>query len=167
MAHDPAFVALCDDARSRIREMTLDDLLDRQGRGVSLLLVDVREDREWSQGHMPHAVHLGKGVLERDIATIAAPDDPIVLYCGGGYRSALAADALQRMGATDAELVEDGKAAVYFAGNAVGPGGRERSFHTVVAMSGHLQVIAADPTSAANAAATLLQLVEIQDGTCA
>ena len=76
-------------------------------------------------------------------------------------------DALQRMGATDAELVEDGKAAVYFAGNAVGPGGRERSFHTVVAMSGHLQVIAADPTSAANAAATLLQLVEIQDGTCA
>ncbi len=96
MAHSSEFESLCVDAQARIREITLDELMARRG---ELLLVDVREDREWDRGAMPDAVHIGKGVIERDIVA-AVPDKStaLVLYCGGGFRSALAADSLQRMG---------------------------------------------------------------------
>jgi rhodanese-related sulfurtransferase len=99
MKHSPGFLRLVEDARVRIRETTPEEVARRLAAGPALVLVDVREDHEWSQGRARGAVHLGKGILERDIET-AVPDRDaeIVLYCGGGYRSALAADALQRMG---------------------------------------------------------------------
>ncbi|MGH7475138.1 MAG: rhodanese-like domain-containing protein [Longimicrobiales bacterium] len=99
MKHSQGFLALVDDAMQRVQEIDAAELLRRLEHGERLLLVDVREDHEWEQGHLPGAVHLGKGTIERDIET-RIPDQsaPIVLYCGGGYRSALAADAIQRMG---------------------------------------------------------------------
>ena len=99
MDHSPRFLALVDDAKRRVRELDIDELLALQRRGEPLHLVDVREDREWLAGHLPGAVHLGKGVIERDVER-HLPDlgAPVVLYCGGGFRSALAADALQIMG---------------------------------------------------------------------
>lgn len=90
---------MVDDARSRVRELTVADVRAMLERGEDFELIDVREDREWAAGHLPRARHLGKGVIERDIET-EIPDlgRRLVLYCGGGYRSALAADAIQRMG---------------------------------------------------------------------
>jgi rhodanese-related sulfurtransferase len=101
MIHSKEFEALCDDARRRIVEMSLDELLERQQRGEKLRLIDVREDDEWRAGHAVGAEHLGRGVIERDIVS-RAPDknQEMVLYCGGGYRSALAADSLGQMGYT-------------------------------------------------------------------
>lgn len=99
MKHSPGFLALVDDAKKRVREVTIDEVHGRQERGERFHLVDVREDREWQAGHIVGAMHLGKGVIERDIETaIPDHDADLVLYCGGGYRSALAADALQKMG---------------------------------------------------------------------
>ena len=96
MQHSNEFEALCDDARRRITEVTVDDVLARRNQ---LRLVDVREDDEWRAGHARGAEHIGKGVIERDIvAKVPDKSEEVVLYCGGGYRSALAADALQRMG---------------------------------------------------------------------
>lgn len=95
MAHSPEFDALCSDARTRIREL---DLGEWQAVRGTVVLVDVREDREWAEGHMPGAVHMGKGVIERDALSRWSKDTPLVLYCGGGFRSALAADNLQKMG---------------------------------------------------------------------
>jgi len=104
MAHSHAqgFTALVDDAKSRIREMTIDEYQRRVAAGENLVLVDIREDHEWVRGRLPGAVHMGRGILERDIEH-ALPDKatPIVLQCGGGYRSALSADSLQRMGYTN------------------------------------------------------------------
>jgi rhodanese-related sulfurtransferase len=102
MQHSPGFLALVGDARSRIREISVGETVARRARGEPVHLIDVREDREWDAGHAAGARHLGKGVLERDIE-VAIPDKaaPIVLYCGGGYRSALAADNLQKMGYTN------------------------------------------------------------------
>jgi rhodanese-related sulfurtransferase len=99
MKHTPAFEAIVNDAKSRIRETDVATVKARQDRGEHFHLVDVREDREWANGHLPHAIHLGKGVIERDIEK-AIPDTraEIILYCGGGFRSALAADNLQKMG---------------------------------------------------------------------
>jgi len=97
MAHSPEFAALCEDARSRITEITLDEWLDSAEQWT---LVDVREDREWEAEHIPGAVHCGRGVLERDALSQWDKSTPLVLYCGGGFRSALAADNLQRMGFT-------------------------------------------------------------------
>jgi len=98
MAHSVEFVALCEDARERVAEMQLDELLARRD---ALLLIDVREDREWQAGAMPGAIHLGRGVLERDVvAQVPDKTTELVLYCGGGYRSALAADNLRLMGYT-------------------------------------------------------------------
>jgi len=86
-------------ARERVRETTVEDVKARLDRGESFLLIDVREDKEWEQDHLPQAVHIGKGIIERDIEVLVPdPDAPMVLYCGGGFRSALAADSLQRMG---------------------------------------------------------------------
>lgn len=100
--HSPRFLKLVEDARSRIREVSIEEVKARLDRGASFHLVDVREDCEWICDHLPGAIHLGKGILERD-AEQRLPDTgaEIVLYCGGGYRSALAADALQKMGYTN------------------------------------------------------------------
>lgn len=97
--HSPRFLSIVNDARSRVRECSVDDVKTRLDRGDRFLLFDVREESEFAKDHLPGAMHLGKGVIERDIET-KAPDlnVEIVLYCGGGYRSALAADNLQKMG---------------------------------------------------------------------
>ena len=99
MDHSKEFQALVDDAKSRIAECTIDDVLAKQQRGDRFRLVDVREDDEWRAGHAQGAEHIGRGVLERDIVA-KAPDknEELILYCGGGFRSALAADNLVRMG---------------------------------------------------------------------
>lgn len=97
--HAPRFLALVQDAKSRITECTPEDVKARLDRGEPFHFLDVREESEYAKGHAAGARHLGKGILERDIEqAIPDPDAPIVLYCGGGYRSALAADALQKMG---------------------------------------------------------------------
>lgn len=97
--HAPKFVQLVDDAKTRIRELTIDELQAKRDRGESFQLLDVREESEFAKGHLPDAVHMGKGILERDIeGAVPATDAEIILYCGGGYRSALAADNLQKMG---------------------------------------------------------------------
>jgi len=102
MRHNPGFLRLVDAARARIRECSIADVKRRLDAGERFELIDVREHEEWSQGHLPRARHLCKGIIERDIET-AVPDRAasIVLYCGGGYRSALAADALRQMGYTN------------------------------------------------------------------
>ena len=99
MQHSPAFLRLVNEARSRVREITLDQARDRLAGNPKAVLVDVREDSEWQTGHAAQAVHLGKGILERDLEKIFPdPDTEIIMYCGGGYRSVLTADAAQRMG---------------------------------------------------------------------
>jgi len=99
MEHSPGFLKLVDGARGRVRETTPEEVRKRQKAGESFHLVDVREDNEWQKGHAEGAIHMGKGIIERDIEkAIPDHDAEIVLYCGGGYRSALAADALQQMG---------------------------------------------------------------------
>ncbi|MGZ3406282.1 MAG: rhodanese-like domain-containing protein [Polyangia bacterium] len=98
MDHSKEFQALVDDAKSRIAECTIDDLLARQQRGDKFRLIDVREDDEWRAGRARGAEHIGRGVLERDIVGKAPDkDEELILYCGGGFRSALAADNLVRM----------------------------------------------------------------------
>lgn len=100
MKHSPKFLALVEDAKSRIRETDVKGVMTRLGReNRKFVLLDVREESEWAQGHLPGAMHLSKGVLERDIEK-KIPDlkTEIILYCGGGFRSALAADNLQKMG---------------------------------------------------------------------
>ncbi len=102
MKHSPGFLKLVTDAKANIRETTVDDVASRLARGDKFHLVDVREDDEWRAGRARGAIHLGKGVIERDIETaVPDKDTQLILYCGGGYRSALAADVLQRMGYTN------------------------------------------------------------------
>lgn len=97
--HPPKFLAIVDDAKKRVRECTIDDVKRKLDAGEKFVLVDVREDSEWAADHLPGAIHLGKGVIERDIEkTVPDTSAEIVLYCGGGFRSALAADNLQKMG---------------------------------------------------------------------
>ena len=99
MEHSPGFLKSVNDAKSRVRENTPEDVKRKQEAGESFHFVDVREDNEWQKGHAAGAIHLGKGIIERDIEkAIPDHDAEIVLYCGGGFRSALAADALQSMG---------------------------------------------------------------------
>lgn len=107
--HAVRFLKLVEDAKTRIRELTVADVKAKRERGERFHLVDVREDSEWAAGHAPRAVHLGKGVIERDVEA-AIPDTAteIVLYCGGGYRSALAADSLQKMGYTNVWSMDGG-----------------------------------------------------------
>ena len=99
MQHSPRFLKIVDDAKSRIRQTNIDEVKERLDSGEKFVLVDVREESEFAKDHLPGAIHLGKGVIERDIET-RVPDlnTPMVLYCGGGFRSALAADNLQKMG---------------------------------------------------------------------
>ena len=99
MKHASKFLALVQDAKSRIEETTVEEVSKRLERGEKLTILDVREESEWEQGHIPGAVHLGKGIIERDIERMFPEvDAELILYCGGGFRSALAADNLRRMG---------------------------------------------------------------------
>lgn len=99
MQHSPRFLQIVNDAKTRVRETTVDEIKRRLDRGDKFVLVDVREESEYAKDHLPGAIHLGKGILERDIE-VKVPDTSaeIVLYCGGGFRSALSADNLQKMG---------------------------------------------------------------------
>jgi rhodanese-related sulfurtransferase len=107
--HAARFLTLVQEAKREVTECTVQDVKARLDRGEPFHLVDVREDSEWNAGHLPHAIHLGKGVMERDIEkTIPDPAAPIVLYCGGGYRSALAAKNLQEMGYTNVISMDGG-----------------------------------------------------------
>ena len=109
MKHSPGFLRLCEDALTRIAEIQAETLVAHLADGPPVVLVDVREDREWASGHIPGAIHVGRGVLERDAESLwPDPATPIVLYCGGGYRSALAADALQRLGFTEVRSLAGG-----------------------------------------------------------
>jgi rhodanese-related sulfurtransferase len=99
MQHSPRFLALVHEAKSRIQEISAEQVKSRLDAGDLPLLLDVREESEFAVDHLPRALHLGKGILERDIeARVPDLDTEMILYCGGGYRSALAADALQKMG---------------------------------------------------------------------
>jgi rhodanese-related sulfurtransferase len=97
--HPPRFLKIVDDAKHRVRETTVDEIKSRLDRGDKFVLVDVREESEWQKDHLPGAIHMSKGVIERDVEQ-KVPDlnAEMVLYCGGGFRSALAADNLQKMG---------------------------------------------------------------------
>lgn len=107
--HSPGFLKIVDDAKTRIREVTVDQVKARMDRGEDFLLVDTREDHEFESDHVKGAIHVGKGVIERDIEErVPDKDRDIVLYCGGGFRSALAADALQKMGYTKVTSMDGG-----------------------------------------------------------
>ncbi len=107
--HSARFLRIVEDAKKRVREVSIDDIKSRLDRGDKFVLVDVREESEYAKDHLPGAVHLGKGVIERDIEErVPELNTPIVLYCGGGYRSALAADNLQKMGYTNVLSMDGG-----------------------------------------------------------
>ena len=102
MKHSESFLKIVDEARSRIKEVTVADSRERLAANPNAKLVDVREDNEWNEAHAAGAEHLGKGIIERDIETrVPGKSTELILYCGGGYRSALAADVLQKMGYTN------------------------------------------------------------------
>ena len=109
MQHSDQFMRIVTDAKSRVKETNVADVKKRRAAGEKFLLVDVREESEWKAGHAVDAIHLGKGIIERDIVKVV-PDTnaKIVLYCGGGYRSALAADNIQKMGYTNVESMDGG-----------------------------------------------------------
>jgi rhodanese-related sulfurtransferase len=109
MVHSAGFLEIVNDAKSRVKQIDIEGYKKMQAAGEPHLLVDVREDREWNAGHAAGAVHLGKGIIERDIeAKVPDKNTRLVLYCGGGFRSALAADNLQKMGYTDAISLDGG-----------------------------------------------------------
>jgi len=109
MQHSPQFLRLVNDAKTRVKETNVADVKRRMQSGERFLLVDVREDGEWAKGHLPGAVHMGRGVIERDIE-VKVPDSgaKMILYCGGGFRSALVADNLQKMGYRNVESMDGG-----------------------------------------------------------
>jgi rhodanese-related sulfurtransferase len=102
MKHSEGFLKLVNDAKTRIREVSVADTRERMATDNSIRLIDVREDHEWSDAHASGAEHLGKGIIERDIeVSVPEKSTEVILYCGGGYRSALVADVLQNMGYTN------------------------------------------------------------------
>ena len=109
MAHNPGFLKLVNEAKSRVKQTDIEGYKKMVAAGARSVLVDVREDTEWTAGHASGAIHLGKGVIERDIET-KIPDKAttVVLYCGGGFRSALAADTLQQMGYSNVISLDGG-----------------------------------------------------------
>ena len=109
MDHSPGFLKVVNEARSRVKEVTIDEARKRLAANPKAILLDVREDSEWQQGHADKAVHLGKGILERDIEKLI-PDQntEIIMYCGGGYRSALTVEVAQRMGYKNAASLVGG-----------------------------------------------------------
>lgn len=107
--HSPGFLKIVNEAKTRIQETTIDEVKTRLDRGEKLLLVDVREESEYAKDHIPGAIHLGKGIIERDVEErIPQHETPMILYCGGGFRSALAADNLQKMGYTQVLSMDGG-----------------------------------------------------------
>ena len=109
MKHSPGFLALVEDALSRIQEISVEDLRARLEQNHDVILLDVREESEWAKAHAKEAQYLGKGVLERDLETrFPDKDGEIIMYCGGGYRSALTCDAAQKMGYTNVKSLAKG-----------------------------------------------------------
>ena len=109
MKHAPGFLNLVNDAKTRIKQTNVPDVKKRLEAGEKLILVDTREDNEWARGHLPGAIHLSKGIIERDVeAAIPDKNAEIILYCGGGFRSALVADNLQKMGYTNPVSMDGG-----------------------------------------------------------
>ena len=109
MHHAPGFLKIVNDAKARVKETTVDEIRHRLDRGDKFTLVDVREESEFAKDHLPGAIHLGKGVIERDVeARVPDPKTELVLYCGGGFRSALAADNLHKMGYTNVISMDGG-----------------------------------------------------------
>jgi rhodanese-related sulfurtransferase len=107
--HPPRFLKIVADAKTRVRETNVDEVKARLDRGEKFILVDVREESEFAKDHLPGAIHLGKGIIERDVeARVPELNAEIVLYCGGGFRSALAADNLQKMGYTNVISMDGG-----------------------------------------------------------
>jgi len=117
MDHSPGFLNIVNDAKSRVKEITIKQARERLKSNPNAVLVDVREDFEWNAGHAAEALHLGKGILERDIEkAIANPDTEIIMYCGGGFRSALTCDAAQKMGYRNVHSLIGGYKAMVKAG---------------------------------------------------
>lgn len=109
MQHSPRFLKIVDDARSRVQETNVDEVKRKLDGGEKFVLVDVREESEYAKDHLPGAIHMGKGIIERDIESrVPGLNTPMVLYCGGGFRSALAADNLQKMGYTNVVSMDGG-----------------------------------------------------------
>ena len=109
MSHAEGFLAIVNDAKSRIKEISITEFKSLLKNNKPLTIVDVREDNEWQNGAIPNAIHLGKGIIERDIEkTIPNKNETLVLYCGGGYRSALATDNIQKMGYTNVYSLDGG-----------------------------------------------------------
>lgn len=107
--HTPRFLQIVEDAKKRVRETTVDEVKAKLDRGEKFVLVDVREESEYAKDHLPGAIHLGKGIIERDIEQrVPVTGCPMILYCGGGFRSALAADNLQKMGYTNVLSMDGG-----------------------------------------------------------
>ncbi len=107
--HPPRFLKIVDDAKTRVRETNVDAVKTRIDRGDKFILVDVREESEFAKDHLPSAIHLGKGIIERDVeARVPELNTEMILYCGGGFRSALAADNLQKMGYTNVISMDGG-----------------------------------------------------------
>lgn len=120
MVHSNGFLALVNDAKTRVKEIDVKSYLGMRDAAIPHLLIDTREESEWNAGHIPGAIHLGKGIIERDIEK-TAPDKlaTLVLYCGGGFRSALAADNLQKMGYSNVISMDGGWKAWIEAGQPV------------------------------------------------
>jgi rhodanese-related sulfurtransferase len=115
--HNPGFLSLVNDAKSRIQEINIDQYKQMVASKDPHVLIDTREESEWTAGHAAGAVHLGKGIIERDIETkVPRKDTKLVLYCGGGFRSALSADALRQMGYTNAISLDGGWRALQSSG---------------------------------------------------
>ncbi len=109
MQHSPRFLKIVDDAKSRIQQTDVDEVREKLDRGKEFMLIDVREESEFAKDHLPGAIHLGKGIIERDIeGRVPDLNTPMVLYCGGGFRSAIAADNLQKMGYTNVLSMDGG-----------------------------------------------------------
>ena len=106
--HSPGFLAIVDEAKQRVREVSVEEAMKAVSGGTARL-IDVREDNEWAEAHARGAEHIGKGIIERDIETrVPDKDEALILYCGGGYRAALAADSIQKMGYTNVASMEGG-----------------------------------------------------------
>jgi len=109
MAHATKFLALVNEAKKRVKETNVADVKRRMDTGEKFVLVDVREESEWATGHLPGAIHMGRGIIERDIeAKMPDTGTKMILYCGGGFRSALSADNLQKMGYSNVESMDGG-----------------------------------------------------------
>jgi|ERR1051325_3871426 rhodanese-related sulfurtransferase len=117
MIHSPGFLKLVNDAKTRVREVTVEQARVRLAQNPKAMLMDVREDHEWQKDHAAEAVHLGKGIFERDLEkTVPSPDTEVIMYCGGGFRSALTADAAQKMGYRNVFSLAGGYKALVAAG---------------------------------------------------